>query len=394
MKELFTNKVFKIIMITDIIQQMCIWVRNIAILFYIIEKTGSNPIAVSLITVFEYLPMFVFSYIGGTLADRWNPKTTMIIGDFLSGLSVFCILFMVSQGLWQAVFAITLISSIVTQFSVPSSVIMFRRNINENLLTPAISFSQALQSLYIIIGPIIGTLFYTSLGINFSLTIIAFMFLTSSIVQFLLPSSQNNTNCIRKSLLYEMKEGISFIKHNSGIKTICTVLAILGIAEGLIQPLTIFILTDRLMIEKESLQWFFTLTGVGLLFGALLSALIASRFKTRIVLFCAMMTFSIITAIEVLSKNIFLTATMYFLSGTALAFVQVAISSPLIKNVKEEFVGRINGLITPLLTGGILIGSSLSGVLIKQIQLIPLFLTSSGIMIICGVISLNYKENH
>lgn len=92
MKELLRNKVFRIIMVTDFIQQMCIWIRNISILFFIVEKTNADPVAVSLITVFEYLPMFVFSYIGGTLADRWDPKKTMIIGDFLSWMSVFSIL--------------------------------------------------------------------------------------------------------------------------------------------------------------------------------------------------------------------------------------------------------------------------------------------------------------
>jgi MFS family permease len=81
MKDLLRNRVFQIIMATDTIQQMSIWIRNMAVLFFVIEQTNANPVAISLITIFEYLPIFVFSYFGGAMADKWNPKKTMIIGD-------------------------------------------------------------------------------------------------------------------------------------------------------------------------------------------------------------------------------------------------------------------------------------------------------------------------
>ena len=392
MKELLSNKVFKIIMATDIIQQLCIWVRNIAVLFYIVEVTNSDPIYLSLITILEYLPMFVFSYIGGTLADRWNPKKTMIIGDFLSSISIFAILILISQGAWHAVFAVTFISSIVTQFSVPSSLTMFKKHIREDLLTPAISISQALQSLYIIIGPIIGTLLYVKIGINFSLALIAVMLLISSAIQFLLPNTQKETSEIKTALFYELREGILYMKTRTELIVLAIILAILGIAEGLIQPLSIFIITNRLNLQKENLQWFYTLTGIGLLCGAIFSANIMNKFKTKNILFGVFVSFSLITIIEVLSTNILLTGTMYLFSGISIAFIQVAISTPLVKKVDEAIVGRINGLITPLFTGGILIGSSLSGALFKQLSLIPVFLLSAVIILIGGIISLKYKD--
>lgn len=205
MKELFGNKVFRIIMATDFIQQICIWIRNISVLFFIIDMTNADPVAVSLITVFEYLPMFIFAYIGGTLADRWDPRKTMIIGDFLSAISVFSILILISQGLWQAVFAATLVSSVVSQFSVPSSSIIFKKYIDEKYVTQAVSLSQSWQSLFLIAGPVLGTLLYGTIGLSYSLAVIAFMFLVSSIVQFALPSGRKAAEVPKTSLFAEMK---------------------------------------------------------------------------------------------------------------------------------------------------------------------------------------------
>ena len=86
---LLKNKVFRVVMATDFIQQTSIWIRNIAVLYFVMEVTNNNSIAVSMLTVLEYLPMFMFSFIGGTMADRWDPKKTMIFGDLISYINIY-----------------------------------------------------------------------------------------------------------------------------------------------------------------------------------------------------------------------------------------------------------------------------------------------------------------
>ena len=91
------------------------------------DITNNNPIAVSLLTVTEYLPIFLFSFVGGALANRLNPKWIMLVGDILSGISVVVIMILVSAGVWQAVFLAMLVSVRVTQLSLPSSLVMFKK---------------------------------------------------------------------------------------------------------------------------------------------------------------------------------------------------------------------------------------------------------------------------
>src|SRR5574342_435037 len=78
MGALFQNQVIRTILISVLFLQIGIWVRNYSILLYVIEKTNENPVAVSMISVAEFAPIFLFSFIGGTFADRWLPKRTMI----------------------------------------------------------------------------------------------------------------------------------------------------------------------------------------------------------------------------------------------------------------------------------------------------------------------------
>jgi predicted MFS family arabinose efflux permease len=392
MKELFNNRVFQIIMVTDVIQQLGIWVRNIAVLFFVIEQTNADPIAISIVSVVEYLPMFIFAYIGGTLADQWNPKKTMIWGDYLSSISILIVMLVVSQGVWQAIFIVTFMSTVITQFSVPSSVIMFKHFVPAEQMNAAISFSQGLQSIYLIVGPILGTLFYTTLGMEFSLALIAGLFVVSATVQFLLPGIKREKSRESMSIVSEMGEGFSFIRNHWNIKILIMVMTVFCLGQGLLQPLTVFVLDQRLALGKESLQWFFALAGIGLLIGAGLSAVYSVKLPTRIVLMVGFVSFGAFAVIEVLSTNVFLTGSMYFLNGVVAAFVQVAISVPLIKQVDESMVGRVNGLMTPLLMAGLLAGSAISGFAMKLIGLIPLYFAAAAIMVFCSILILPYDR--
>lgn len=119
MSSFFRNRFVRVIIASSIFLQIGIWVRNFAILLFVMEKTNNNPIAVSLISVAEFAPIFIFSFIGGTFADRWRPKRTMVWCDLLSAISVFAVLLTIIFATWEAVFFVTFISSILSQFLSP-----------------------------------------------------------------------------------------------------------------------------------------------------------------------------------------------------------------------------------------------------------------------------------
>lgn len=206
MNTLFRNKAFLIVTGSDLLQNLAIWIRNMAILYYVMDRTQGSPIAVSLITVLEYAPIFVFSIIGGALADRWNPKRTMILGDILSALSIVMIIGVLSSGYWQILYVATFVSSIVSQFSQPSSLKIVRRNVKGEHLQSAIAITQSGQSLFLILGPIVGTFIYTAMGIQASMYALLTLFLISALLLTFLPkdATQRETNT---SLLADIKRG-------------------------------------------------------------------------------------------------------------------------------------------------------------------------------------------
>lgn len=140
------NKVVRTIIASRVLLQLGVWVRNFAILLYVTEITGNDPFYVSLISVAEFAPIFLFALIGGTFADLWRPKKTMILSDGLSALSVFAVLLVVLMGSWRALLLATFVSAVLSQFSQPSAMKLFKQHVPEEQLQGVMAVFQSLTA--------------------------------------------------------------------------------------------------------------------------------------------------------------------------------------------------------------------------------------------------------
>ncbi|NMI06529.1 MFS transporter [Paenibacillus sp. SZ31] len=384
MNTLFRNKAFLIVTGSDLLQNLAIWIRNMAILYYVMDRTQGSPIAVSLITVLEYAPIFVFSIIGGALADRWNPKRTMILGDILSALSIVMIIGVLSSGYWQILYVATFVSSIVSQFSQPSSLKIVRRNVKGEHLQSAIAITQSGQSLFLILGPIVGTFIYTAMGIQASMYALLILFLISALLLTFLPKDATQRE-INTSLLADIKEGWQYVARSRSLKMLSLVFICIGLSAGLISPLGIFLITERLGLEATSLQFLSGASGIGLLIGGGIAAAVSGKLNQTLTLIVGVLCLAVATMGEVLSSWFWLTLLISFLSSISLAFINVIISTYLVTRIDEHLIGRVNGTITPLFIGTMLLGSSMAGVLMNSTSIFIVYAISVIVMIL-GII--------
>lgn len=396
MKELLRNRVFVLVMSSDLLQQIGIWIRNMALLYYVVAQTSGDPVAVSLLTLAEYAPIFIFSLVGGVLADRWRPKRTMITGDILSLLSILPILWAVQAGYWQAVFAATAVSAIVSQFSQPSSMKIFKRYVPEAQVPSAMAISQTMMSLFIIGGPVLGTFIYTQFGVSFSLGSLVVLFSLSAICLSFLPKSEPVVRTEQTGMYEEWKSGLAYVRGKRQLVVLFTLFAMIALSAGLLQPLEIFLVTDRLQLPEESLQWFTAVSGIGMLMGGILAGIWSTGGKLKgkegFVLFLGTLVFGVATIIEGFSLWPVLTGSMRWLTGVLLAFMQTILAMIMLTTIDEKYIGRINGLFTPIFTGFILIGTAVSGVYMQATSLTVVFLTAGLLLTAASLITLKLRE--
>ncbi|MGM9922953.1 MAG: MFS transporter [Bacillus sp. (in: firmicutes)] len=393
MKNLLRNRIFLIILSSDLLDQMSIWIRNMAILYFVIEQTDQNPIAISAITVVEFLPMLLFSFIGGTLADRWNPKKTIISGGLLSIASILLIIACISLGYWQAIFFAAFVSAIVSQFSQPSSLKIFKRHIPEEQVGAAIGLSQSMSSLFMIAGPLIGTTIYTQLGVLPALYLLVATFGLSTIITLFLPKDISFTPNKDTTVLVELREGFIYVRNSSNLRRICYIFFFIGLASGLTQPLEVFLITDRLQLPKETLQWLASLGGAGMLVGGIIASAAAERISGKAAFVFTFLFMAVSTLLEVWSTWFTLTAVLMFSGAFFVAFLQIKLNTLMITFVEEAFIGRTNGIITPIMLTAMLAGTALSGILMEAISLFGVYIVSAFFIGIASIPSLGLTFN-
>ncbi|MCM3261439.1 MFS transporter [Paenibacillus lautus] len=391
MKHLFGNRAFVLLMVSDFMQNIGIWIRNMALLFFIMEQSNHDPVAVSLLTVIEYVPIFVISMVGGVLADRWRPKRTMIWGDILSFISILLILFVVYAGYWQAVFAVTLVSAVVSQFSQPSSMKIIKRCLPDEHVPAATALSQTSMSLFIILGPMVGTTIYQAFGLQASLISLLILFGASAIVLAFLPSTVDEPSKDSESagsFVKDMKAGFAYIGSSRLLKVLLVVYVLLALGSGLVQPLDIFVITERLQLEMSSVQWFTALEGLGMLIGGVIAAVIAGKVKGSYLLFAGLAFLGLSTFVEVLSQWPILTGSMRFVTGVLMAMAQTVLMAVMMQQVEEKFIGRLNGVMTPIFTGMLLIGSGLTGWYMSVTSIVVVYFTAGALFLLSSFISM------
>jgi MFS transporter, DHA3 family, macrolide efflux protein len=384
---IFTNKIVLAIMTSNFLLQLGIWVRNFAILLYVTDITNNDPRYVSLISVAEFVPIFVFSFIGGTFADRWKPKLTMVWCDLLSGISVFAVLLALIYGSWHAIFFATLLSAILSQFSMPSAMRLFKRHVPEQQLQSVMAMFQSLMAVFMVIGPMIGTLVYQKYGIYVSIAVMGIMFLLSALVLTRLPKDPEKEEVGENNFKKEFVDGFRYVMSKKVLKVMGGMFAVSGVAVGLIQPLGIFIAIENLGMTKEFLQWLLVANGVGMLVGGGVVMAFSKKITPQKLLAIGILASMIFTIGVGWSTSIVLTLVLQFLNGMFFPCIHIGINTLILKNSEEEFVGRVNGVLNPMFMGMMVVGMSLSGILKTPVTLFGVYLIA-GFLFLIGALLL------
>ncbi|MFJ5717974.1 MFS transporter [Neobacillus sp. NPDC093127] len=383
MRTLFANRFVQSILLSGLFLQLGIWVRNFAILLFVTEQTNKDPIAISMISVAEFGPIFLFSFIGGTFADRWRPKLTMVLCDLLSALSVFIVLLALVFGGWKAIFFATLVSSILSQFSQPSSMKLFKLHVPESLMQLGMSMNQTIQAIFMILGPMIGTLVFYRFGITVAVAIMGTCFLLSALVlTFLPPDRKVEVTKTATNLSSDMKMGFRYVISNKLFVYMGGFFLAAGMGLGLVNPLGIFLVTEHLGLTAQNLQWFTAVNGVGMILGGVAAMALSKKTSPQNMLLTGFISSAVSVAVMGSVKLVWVALLAQFISGMMVPLIHIACNTLILTHAEESFVGRVNGILNPLFMGGMVLNMSLVGFLKDQFPLTVMYLIAAALFTI------------
>lgn len=380
---LLRNKFYQTILLSNVLLQIGIWVRNFAILFYVTDKTNNDPFAVGLMGFVEFLPIFVFSFIGGTFADKWKPRLTMIWCDFLSAISVFIVLITLLYGSWHMVYFATFISAILSQFSQPSAMKLFKQHIAPEQLQQAMAMFQTLVAIFMVIGPSLGVISYQNFGIEVSIGVMGVAFLLSAIVLYRIPRDKepDKTDAAAHGKFWDdLKAGLGYVWRSPVLRSLGGTFALAGIAVGISHTLGLFVVIERLGQQKEFLQFMLMVNGVAMLIGGGAVMVLAKKISPQKLLALGILLSSVCMIGMGISTSVPLTLTLQFINGLGFPCIQIGISTMILQWSEESYVGRVNGVLSPMFMGMMVLMTLVAGKLKEIFPLVGIYSVAGTLM--------------
>lgn len=350
-----------------------------ALSVYIYEKTGSVSY-VSLITLLSFMPSIVLSPIGGLLADRYDRRLLMIIGDLFSGLGLVYILWSIQAGEKSIVpiFIGITFSSIFTSLLEPSYRATLTDILEEENYAKASGLIQAAGSAKYLISPVIAGMILSVADIRVILLLDIMTFITTCLMIFLVRKSMNSeTQNYKKDSFKGLLEGLFIIKENRGVYSLVIIMFFvcffMGFIQILIRPMILATSSVKTAGMMESL------CAVGLLIGSLWIGIAGIKKNYSKILAVACFFCGIFMSMTGVNENLAIIGISTFLFFSTLPFMNSCADVLVRVSIPNELQGRVWGLISLITQMGTVAAYIISGVMADYV-FEPMF-NKNGILV-------------
>ena len=334
---------------------------------YIYEKTGSVSY-VSLITLLSFIPSIILSPIGGLLADRYDRRLLMIIGDLFSGLGLVYILWSIQTGEKSIVpiFVGITFSSVFTSLLEPSYRATLTDILEEENYTKASGLIQAAGSAKYLISPVIAGIVLSVADIRVILLLDILTFITTCLMIFLVRKSMNSeTQNYKKDSFKGLLEGLFIIKENRGVYSLVIIMFFvcffMGFIQILIRPMILALSNVKTAGMMESL------CAVGLLIGSLWIGIAGIKKNYSKVLAVACFFCGIFMPMTGVNENLAIIGISTFLFFSTLPFMNSCADVLVRVSIPNELQGRVWGLISLITQMGTVAAYIISGIMADYI---------------------------
>lgn len=357
-------KKFAILAAGQLISSIGSGLTDFGLAIYVLVLTGSVT-AAAVVSICAFLPSILLAPVGGVLADHYDRRVMMILGELLSGFGlVICLASIMSTNPSLAVICVGVgVSSLFTALMEPAFKATITDLLSEEDFAKAGGMVQIANNAKLLISPAIAGLL---LQITTVSTLIIIDILTFFTTVFIIAAMKKGMVTKRRkdaglSFRREMKEGITAIRGKSGIVAMIVIMTIAVFCLGFVQ-----ILSKPLILafagEKE-LGILSTVSAWGMMAGSIVISCMHNTKSYVRLLSMGLSGCGIFFALMGIKENLFLIAAFGFMMFVFMPAVQIGAEVLIRKNLANEVQGRAFGLISFITQIGYIFAYILSGAL-------------------------------
>ena len=329
---------------------------------YIFQKTGSAA-DMGLLTLLGFLPGLILKVPAGVLADKYDRRLLMMIGDGLSGLGVLFILICMLRGdaaLWQ-IYLGTTVSSVFSALLEPSYTATITDLLTKEQYSKANGLVSIAGSSRYLFSPVIAGFLLAVSDIKLILIIdICTFFLTVIVAAVVRRGIKATVRDGSEPFFESMKEGWRTVSGNKGILILILVTSLITLFMGVFQVLgEPFVLS---FADSKTLGIVETAAASGMLVTSIILGIKGIKKNFCRALWLGLAVSGIGMSLFAVCENKIIVCIFGFMFFAAIPFANNSLDYLVRTNIPDELQGRAWGLIGFISQMGYVIAYALCGV--------------------------------
>jgi len=328
------------------------------------------------------IPIFLFSLIGGVVADRVERRKILLSSQYVQMATAGLLTILVGTGLvhvWH-ILCLSFISGLAQAFGGPAYQALIPTLVEKDDMPNAIALNSIQFNVAVMVGPALAGQALAKLGEKWCFGLNALSFL-APIVSLSLISARFLPAKTAESMFASLKQGIQFARKQSSMEALI-LLAFCMTALGM--PMRTYIpvfVKDIFHRGPETYGNLLSLMGFGSIFGSLVIAS-AGNFKKkgRVALVALILLGASISGFA-FSKSVPLSGVILVLAGASMMAVFATVNSLVQLITTNEMRGRVMSVYNVAFRGGMPMGNLLSGWLVPVFTA-PVVLGVNGFLLI------------
>ncbi len=296
------------------------------------------------------VPMLLCSFFGGVIADRFNKKRIMIIGQSVFALTSLMVAIPLSTGYlssahagsWWILVMSSALQGATMGMTMPSRQALIPEIVNSDQLMNAISLNTMGMNLLQITAPAVAGFLVEAFDFEAVYYVMTVMYLASVFFYFILPNTQKVSRAPVRAL-QGIIQGMKYVTHNANVLLILVLSTVIVFLAMPYNNLMAIFVDDVLHVGAGGMGVLMSVSGVGALVGSVIMAALPNRKRGILFILSGLLLG--------LSLAGFAFSTSWPLSIALMAVIGLAqtgrmtLSSTLIQSyVDNEYMGRVMAL--------------------------------------------------
>ena len=349
---------------------------------WLIYRLTHSPFLLALDQFLGGIPIFLFSLIGGVVADRIERRKILLVSQYMQMASAAILTILVATGVvhvWH-ILCLSFVSGLAQAFGGPAYSALIPTLVDREDMPNAIALNSIQFNMAVTIGPALAGQALAKLGEKWCFGLNAVSFL-APIISLTIITTRFLPVPTTESMFTSLKQGIKFVRSQNSMEAL-TVLAFCMTA--LSTPMRTYIpvfVKDIFHRGPETYGNLLSFMGIGSICGSLLMASLGNMRKKGKFALLVLMCLGAGISVFSFSKSLPLSYFVLVIVGASMMAVFATVTSLVQLITPNHMRGRVMSVYNCAFRGGMPMGNLLSGWLVPMFTA-PIVLGVNGVLLI------------